>query len=228
MKINEENIKQFWDTRAKTHKINTNLTNLEEDNKLQELKLRLEEEKIDKYIPVLKGKKVLDLGGGWGYWGMKFAKTAEKVTVIDYCKKLIDEGRRIAKKDNINNISFICCNATKMPVKTKYDVIFISGLMIYLDNQSFIAVLQRLFLVSHPGTILVLRDGTALKKEFIVDKYSEELKTHYNAIYRTRAVYKKAFKLFWFKSCNDEDMFKDSKLNKRKETRLRIYKFIKR
>lgn len=61
---------------------------------------------------------------------------------------------------------------------------------------------------------------------FIVDKYSEALKTHYSALYRTRDEYIEMFKRIGYSLIRDEDMFEEgSPLNKWKETRLRVYLF---
>lgn len=227
-KIDTKKVKNFWEKRAQQHKIDTKLTNLEENDDLQILKLKLEGEKLKKYFGNLEDKRVLDLGGGWGYWGMVFGEKSKEWVVVDYCKKLIVGGEKIIKEEEIKNMKFICQDVTKIKFENPFDIIFISGLLIYLDNVEFLRLLKNLKDCSKPGTIIILRDSTGTKEEFVIDnKYSESLEDFYSAIYRTRLTYISNFEQFGFKRMEDEDMFKTPKLNKYTETRLRIYKFVR-
>jgi len=48
--IDTEQMRNFWKERARTHKVNEGITNLEEDEELLRLKLAVENEMIDSYI----------------------------------------------------------------------------------------------------------------------------------------------------------------------------------
>jgi len=230
MVIDSEEIKKFWEERGKCHEKNCGLTNLEEDPKLRKLKVRLEEEKINEYMGLNNPKAViLDLGGGSGYWALKFAKKANRVYVVDYCLSLIKQGVKNSKEKGIKNIEFIHAPAQEFKSKINFDIIFISGLLIYLNDKEIDKLIKNMQNYSKKGAILILRDGTGIKGRFeIINKFSENLKANYSAMYRTREEYIKIFKKVGFGIVKDENMFgEECQLNRFPETRLRIYKFEK-
>ena len=224
--FDKELIKNFWDKRAKQHEKNPGLTNLEEDEELLKKKVELEDKKVLSFVDLKKDKDILDLGGGNGYWAFKFAKKAHNVDVVDFCQELLKQGTARAKKEKIKNVSFLKNSIQYFKKNHKYDTIFMSGVLIYLTDEDLERLANNMRSYSKKGTKLILRDATGLKERYCINKYSEELKTDYCAIYRAREEYIEAFKKAGFKLIRDEDMFPEgSTLNKRKETRLRIYEF---
>ena len=226
-KIDDKQIKVFWDKRAKYHKRNEGLTNLEDDQELLELKLSLENKKISSYVKLNKDMTVLDLGGGDGYWAFKFADKAKEVVVVDYCSDLTHRGDERAKEENVDNIVFLELPIQDFTSNIKYDLIFIAGVLLYLNDEDLEKLIKNIKVYSKIGTILILRDGTGTLGRYCINtKYSEYLKTYYSAIYRTRGEYMQAFKKAGFELVKDENMFsEDCMLNKFPETRLRIYNF---
>jgi ubiquinone/menaquinone biosynthesis C-methylase UbiE len=219
-------IKDFWDRRAKKHEKNPGLTNLEEDEKLLKKKVELENKKVLNFVDLKKDTEIIDLGGGNGYWAFKFAKNARNVVVVDYCQELIKQGIEKAKKEKIKNISFWKNSIQDFEQNHEYDTIFMSGVLIYLTDEDLEKLINNIKSYSKKGTKLILRDSTGIKERYCINKYSEELKANYCAIYRTREEYIRSFKKAGFKLIKDEDMFSEgSTLNKHKETRLRIYEF---
>jgi 2-polyprenyl-3-methyl-5-hydroxy-6-metoxy-1,4-benzoquinol methylase len=170
---------------------------------------------------------VLDLGGGDGYWAFKFAEKANKVFAVDYCSDLIHQGKKRAEKANVNNVVFLESAIQHFTSNIKYDLIFLSGILLYLNDEDLETLVKNIKTYSKIGTTLILRDGTGILGRYCINmKYSEYLKTHYSAIYRTRDEYIQAFKKAGFELVKDENMFsEDCELNKFPETRLRIYKF---
>lgn len=76
--------------------------------------------------PIVKNKKVLDLGCGSGIFTKNLNSWGANVVGCDLSKNLIS----IAKKEN-PNIQFIVCNAEKTPFKiSEFDVVT-SGLMVH-------------------------------------------------------------------------------------------------
>lgn len=226
-KIDDKQIKVFWDKRAKYHKRNEGLTNLEDDQELLELKLSLENKKISSYVKLNKDMTVLDLGGGDGYWAFKFADKAKEIVVVDYCSDLIHRGEERAKEENVDDIVFLELPIQDFTSNIKYDLIFIAGVLLYLNDEDLEKLIKNIKVYSKIGTILILRDGTGTLGRYCINtKYSEYLKTYYSAIYRTRGEYIQAFKKAGFELVKDENMFsEDCILNKFPETRLRIYNF---
>lgn len=228
--LNYEKIKLFWENRADIFNDKSfKSTNLEEDKYLQELKIKNETKKIKKIINSIKFNNVLDLGAGLGYWSMFLSSYCNSVTAVDFSEKMINNAEMISIENGVDNICFIANNAIDFNSDDSFDLIFISGLMIYINDEDIYKLLNKIDGYSHKGSYLLLRDGTAKhKKYFINDKYSVDLKTKYSAIYRTRNQYINIFNKIGFKPIIDEDMFdKSSPLNKWDETILRLYLFKK-
>ena len=68
--MNNDNIKEFWKNRADKYDITQsyNITNLEENKKLQKIKIDNELQKISNIFSPSKNKILLDLGSGLGFW----------------------------------------------------------------------------------------------------------------------------------------------------------------
>jgi len=227
--INFQSIKKFWDRRAQQYERERSysITNLEEDDKLQELKVKLEREHVFKLLKLTPDMRVLDLGAGVGAWSILFASKCKEVVAVEYSGKMIDIAKQTAEQASINNIEFVCKDVLDFSTTQKFDVIFSSGLLMYLPDSQISKLLLNIKGYSQNGTILFLREPTGTEGRYeIVDKYSEALKTHYSALYRTRDEYIEMFKRIGYSLIRDEDMFEEgSPLNKWKETRLRVYLF---
>ena len=220
-------MREFWEKRAQTHKINEGLTNLEDDAELLKLKIQKETPKMKAYVEPDKSTKLLDLGSGYGTWSFAFAKDVELVHAVDYIEDMIEIGRERAKDEGITNIEFFQSSVQEYTSDVKYDTIILSGICLYLNDTDMRQMLKKMQKYSKEGTAIILRDSTGLKERYIIEKeYSDRLKTMYSATYRTKEEYIKLFEKAGFELIKDEDMFEaGSQLNRHKETRLRIYKF---
>lgn len=222
--IDPVRVKQFWDERAGRGGDDPAVTNLEPDPALQAEKLRLEAARVADYLGALDpASDVLDLGGGTGHWAFTLAPRVRSVHVVDYCAALIERGRARA----IPNVTFTHAAAQDFRSPTPFDLIFLSGLLLYLNDDELDALLDAIGTYCRPTTTLILRDATGLPSRFeLRDRWSDALQAHYAAIYRTRAEYLAAFARIGFVLVRDDDMFEPgSPLNKWPETRLRIYRF---
>ena len=229
MNIDSKKVKEFWASQIKKlGKVPLeSIANLEENPKLLEIKLQREREKIFQYVLLDKNTTLLDLGAGVGTWSFLFAEKCKKVVAVDYTEKFVELARQEAQKRNIVNVEFICQPAQQFLSNIMFDVIFISGLFVYLNDEECEQLLSKIPSYSKVGCSLILRDGTGILGRYeIHDKYSENLHAYYNAIYRTREAYIQMFKGIGFEFVKDENMFEEeSVLSKYPETRLRIYSF---
>lgn len=228
--MDKKKILQFWNKQA--NKISRlrmeGVANLEEDPEKLKYKIKLETKKIFHFINFKSNKNIiLDLGSGTGHWALKFSPYASKIVAVEYSKKMLDISVQEANKNKIKNISFVNIAAQAYYENITFDFIFISGLLIYLNDRDIKLMLNNLKKMSRKGTILILRDGTSVYERYeIKNKYSEILKLNYSATYRTVNEYISFFNDYGFKIRKYSDMFpKNSMLNKWKETRLRIFKF---
>jgi len=222
-------MKEFWEKRAKTHKLNEGLTNLEEDSELLNLKLQLERPKMREYLNPDKSLKMLDLGSGYGTWAFDVAKDVKFIHAVDYIKEMVDIGSQLAEDKGVKNITFFNKPVQEYKSNIEYDLILLSALCIYLNDSDIKQVVKNIDSYSKKGTRLIVRDTTGIHGRYSIEKeYSERLGTMYSATYRTRDEYIRIFSKIGFKLIKDEDMFEEgSLLNNYKETRLRVYEFIK-
>lgn len=201
----------------------------DEEKSFLDLKLRLEDEKMLKYIMpyINKNAYFADLGAGNGYWTFKFAEKVKEMDAVDYQSSFVIQAIQRARALEINNISFTESTIQDFKSNKQFDVILISGVLIYLEDEEMDVLIENMKNYSKKGTILILREGTGIGKRHQINaKYSKNLKARYSAIYRTREELIETFKKIGFELLKDEDMFsKETKLNKYPETRLRLYKF---
>jgi len=227
--MDSDKIKKFWNNRAQQCEQGQSfsITNLEENDELQILKVRLELEHISRLLDITPDMKVLDLGAGVGAWSLLFAAQCKKVVAVEYSDKMLKIAKQIAKDKLVDNIDFVCRNVLDYRTSEKYDIIFCSGLLLYLDDVQIGKLLTNITGYSKKGTILLLREPAGIQGRYeIVNKYSETLKAYYSALYRTSEEYINLFKRISYSHVYDEDMFEaGSPLNKWKETRLRVYVF---
>jgi len=73
---------------------------------------RLEKEAISRYLPKnAKGKKLLEVGCGTGYWSRFFSEYGFEVTGVDISERMIN----MAKDKNISNASFQLADGHSLP-----------------------------------------------------------------------------------------------------------------
>ncbi len=230
MTIDPADVKRFWDERAARHADDPGLTNLEENPELRDLKISLEEARVADYLGTLREESiVLDLGGGYGVWAFKIAPAVAHVDVVDFCAPLVERGTAKAAELAVNNITFTHAAAQDFTSTRSYDLVFISGLLLYLNDDELDQLLDRIAGYSQAGSVVLLRDGTGVPDHYeITKRWSEALQANYAAIYRTRDEYLAAFARIGYTCVRDDDMFEPGcVLNKFPETRLRIYRFVR-
>jgi cyclopropane fatty-acyl-phospholipid synthase-like methyltransferase len=228
--IDSSKIKEFWDNRAiKASELRVEgVANLEENSELLDQKVQAEYKKIMEWVKLTQNiSTILDLGSGAGQWSFRFAKVAKKVVVVEYSRGMLDLAIEGGKKQQFSNIEFIQKPAQDYISMDRYDLIWISGLLIYLNDDECESLINNCASMLTEKGMLLLRDGTGIKNRHeINNEYSKDLKSFYSACYRTTSEYIALFAKYGFKLARDEDMFQEeSRLNKWKETRLRVYEF---
>lgn len=224
-------VKRFWDDRADLYgRIPfESIGNLEHDQALAGRKVELETDKISKWLGPLKGHHILDLGAGVGQWSFRFALWgAGSILAVDYSLRLSLIAKKEAKSRKLSGIQFVVSPAESFLTEKSFDLIFVSGLLIYLSDTQIESLLSNIKrMCKRGGGRVMVRDGTGVTRRYeISDAYSEHLGDDYSAVYRTRDEYLGIFSKYGFELLADEDMFDDgSPLNKHGETRLRVYLF---
>jgi ubiquinone/menaquinone biosynthesis C-methylase UbiE len=230
--IDPEKVRQFWEGRAAVlGKVAfESVGNLEQDEANLKLKIDDETRKVFEWLPDVRDRSVLDLGAGVGQWAFRFAERgARRVLAVEYAQGLVDIGRAEGKRRGLGQVEFRVSSAEQFQTRETFDLVYISGLFVYLNDEQAAQLLSRLNRFARPGGLLMVRDGTGvLGRHEIDDRFSEHLGEQYSATYRTRDEYVSAIGQRGFELLRDENVFPEGHpLNKYPETRLHLFLFGK-
>jgi SAM-dependent methyltransferase len=127
----------------------------------------------------------LDLGCGIGHWAEQFAHDFSRVVAVEGSRKLYQALKeRCATYPNVRPV---LSNVLSFELDGKYDLVFLGGLLMYLDESDAIALLQRLAPCLAPGGIILCREST-VRGETVTRNGD------YSVVYRSVPVYKDLFK----------------------------------
>lgn len=228
--IDPDKVRQFWEQRAGDYgRLQwESVANLEQDEEKLKLKIREETAKVTAWIPPLQGRSVLDLGSGVGQWSLRFCQWgAARVVAVEYIEELGRIASSQAQRQCIDNIEFVTCSVEAFDTDERFDLLFISGLFLYLNDQQLAALIAKLPRLLRPDGVVMLRDSVGTQGRYeIHDRYSEHLGSNYSAIYRTRDFFVDAFAQHGMLLEQDEHVFPEGHpLNKYPETRLHLFLF---
>jgi len=125
-----------------------------------------EKRHVFRIIRLTRDMRILDLGCGTGRWAIDFAKTGANVVAVDFSPKLLEIAKKIADEKNLNNISFFESGAQDF-VHGRYDIIFIGGLLCYLNDDDVAKTFKNCKSMLLPQGRVVIRDSISLRKRMI-------------------------------------------------------------
>ncbi len=128
---------------------------------------------------------VLDLGSGVGYWAEEFAHSFSWVVAVEGSNALYPALEE--RCTPYSNIRVIHGNVLSFEPDGHYNLIFLGGLLMYLDENDVIALLQRL--IPCLGS-----DGVILCRESTVRSETVTRTGGYPVVYRSVPDYKRIFK----------------------------------
>lgn len=229
--IDAEKVKAFWENRADRmgEVAFESIVSLEENEEALAEKIRVETANVFGLLGDCSGKRIVDLGAGIGQWAFRFVERgAADVTAVEYAARLVQIGRQEAARRGVPEIEFVESPAEKFVADRKYDIVFISGLFVYLNDDQVRELMPHVMDMIDPGkSVVLLRDGTGIQgRHEINQKMSGHLGTEYSAVYRTPEEYLALFSEIGLTCTHDQNMFPEGHpLNKYPETRLRLYMF---
>ena len=219
----------FWNSRARKMASGdkVNLSNLEPDVELARRKQAEERQVLDQYIRPAASDRVLDLGAGHCAWAAYLSGRVAHVDCVEFSREMAAIGQQYLAENKVGNVTVHCMPAQEYQARDPYDIILISGLLIYLNPADFKRLLANLDSLLARGGRIILRDGTAREETYTIrGRYSEGLQADYSAHYRTARQYIDSFARAGFEIVRHQNMYADgSVFNKWKETILRVYEF---
>lgn len=227
--IDGAKVRAFWESQGR--KLGSvaleSIANLEERPDLLAEKLRLEQSCILPHLPLSRDASVLDLGAGVGQWSFRFAPSVRRVVAVEYAESMAAIGRAEAKRLGHENVEFVVSSAEDFVPGEHFDLIFISGLLLYLNDQAVRRVLTTARAALATRGVVFVRDAISVleRRHVIAGRYSEALRADYSAIYRTAGEMRALFDAAGLAVERDQQVFPEgSRLNKFPETRLHTFK----
>ncbi len=127
---------------------------------------------------------VLDLGSGIGVWAEEFARRFSQVTAVEGSHTLFQSlQKRCAPYPRLRPIHGDVMN---FEPNARYDLVFLGGLLMYLNEKDVIALLRKLAPCIKPGGIILCREST-------VRGNAVALRGDYQVVYRSVSEYRRIF-----------------------------------
>ncbi len=127
---------------------------------------------------------VLDLGSGIGFWTEYFAQRFSRVVSVEASKPLYEALKTRCTPHS--NVKTVHGDVMLFRPEDQYDVIFLGGLLMYLNEEDVISLLGHLLPFLQPGGIVVCRETT-------VRHGTTTRQGDYQAVYRSIADYERIF-----------------------------------
>ncbi len=127
---------------------------------------------------------VLDLGSGIGFWTEYFARRCSRVVAVEGSVPLhqaLEE--RCAP---YSNVKLVHGDVMLFQPEDQYDVVFLGGMLMYLNEEDVISLLRRLIPFLQPGSVILCRETT-------VRQGTTTRQGNYQAVYRSIADYEGIF-----------------------------------
>ena len=89
---------------------------------------------VEKQIDLLSEKEILDFGGGTGLLTLPLAKQAKSVTLVDISKKMLEQARLKAERQEIKNIHLLEQDLLENPLKQEFDCIVVCRVLHHMPD----------------------------------------------------------------------------------------------
>jgi phosphoethanolamine N-methyltransferase len=138
----------------------------------------IERPEVLSYLPPLKNFHVLDFGAGIGRFTTEFAKKAAHVTALDLVPQFIAENKR--RNHRCSNITYICDKAQTIEFPpASFDLVFASGIFMYLDDPELAAASIKIHTWIKPGGYLFFRDSCSAQAKTTPIDFANLRTLHY-------------------------------------------------
>lgn len=112
----------------------------------------------------------LDVGCGVGLWLEHLAGVFERADGIDLSEEMVASAQRRMERLGIDNTRVACRSVSDLPEDQQYDLIFVGGVLMYLNDDQVAPIVTRMARLLRPGGLLVLRESTAMPEPWYRDK----------------------------------------------------------
>jgi SAM-dependent methyltransferase len=130
------------------------------------------------------GGCVLDLGCGNGFWAEYFARRFSRVVAVEASSPLVEALEE--RCSPYSNVTLVHCDVMLFEPEDQFDLVFLGGMLMYLNDEDVILLLDKMIPFLRPGGIVLCRETT-------VRKGTTTRHGDYQAVYRSVADYERIF-----------------------------------
>lgn len=232
--IDYRETKRFFKNRAEKFSVDNpySVTMYQDNHKeLAEERNRKETGKLCPLLKLNSESKVLDVACGIGRWADALPETVREYCGLDFSRELVE----IANQRNTReNFSFLEGAADELEEnlakngKGRFNRVLMVGILMYLNDRELGSTLTQVEKSCEEHSVICIREPIGIKDRLTLkDYFSDELKDHYNAIYRTRQELRGFFEDSLLKNgfhiTEEGFLFDEDALNNRKETAQYFY-----
>ena len=196
IEIDNNSTKEFWENRA------NNINNLQtvllgSDKTGIEQNTRNEHEKliVESVVKQIKNPRILDIGCGIGRWAENLINQFDSYTGVDFSKGFINfASEKFANYSNIKFYNNSILNLDKEILNSKFNFIICTGVLMYVNDSNIFNIFKTFRRVT-PEYVYIQESISLMDARLTLNQFeSKDLKTNYNAIYRTKQEYEEYFK----------------------------------
>lgn len=224
IEIDNNSTKEFWENRA------NNINNLQtvllgSDKTGIEQNTRNEHEKliVESVVKQIKNPRILDIGCGIGRWAENLINQFDSYTGVDFSEGFIDyASKKFNDNENIKFYNNSILNLDKEILDSKFNFIICTGVLMYVNDSNILNIFKAFRRVT-PEYVYIQESISLMDARLTLNKFeSKDLKTNYNAIYRTKQEYEEYFKTNKFDIIKT-DLLLDNKSGAREETNAQYW-----
>lgn len=224
IEIDNNSTKEFWENRA------NNINNLQtvllgSDKTGIEQNTRNEHEKliVESVVKQIKNPRILDIGCGIGRWAENLINQFDSYTGVDFSEGFIDyASKKFSDNKNIKFYNNSILNLDKEILDSKFNFIICTGVLMYVNDSNILNIFKAFRRVT-PEYVYIQESISLMDARLTLNQFeSKDLKTNYNAIYRTKQEYEEYFKTNEFDIIKT-DLLLDNKSGAREETNAQYW-----
>lgn len=228
IEIDNNSTKEFWENRA------NNINNLQtvllgSDKTGIEQNTRNEHEKliVESVVKQIQNPRILDIGCGIGRWAENLINQFDSYTGVDFSEGFINfASEKFANYSNIKFYNNSILNLDKEILDSNFNFIICTGVLMYVNDTNlskFFKTLKQMTNTCNIQNIYIQESISIMENRLTLNQFeSKDLKTNYNAIYRTKQEYEEYFKTNKFDIIKT-DLLLDNKSGAREETNAQYW-----
>ena len=231
IEIDNNSTKEFWENRA------NNINNLQtvllgSDKTGIEQNTRNEHEKliVESVVKQIQNPRILDIGCGIGRWAENLINQFDYYAGVDFSEGFIDyASKKFSDNENIKFYNNSILNLDKEILNSKFNFIICTGVLMYVNDTNlskFFKTLKQMIVNIYKvyDIYIYIQESISLMgNRLTLNQFeSKDLKTNYNAIYRTKQEYEEYFKTNKFDIIKT-DLLLDNKSGAREETNAQYW-----